>query len=280
MKIIVLYFLLLSSLAVGAQDETFVSLSNKANNLIEEQKYEEALVCFEKAIEMGTDNQEMLAWTSMTAGICAQQINELSKAFQHFETAIINKCKDEDIYERYFNLAASLEDGDKQERALQVGRNYIDGGYEKYTVCLMNYYYRTKQYEKTIQIADTLINIGNRQVQFYNIKGASLQNLKKVEESIPVYKEALKISSNNFNSLRQLGLIYYDKAANLYNNTMNSYKSISDPSGSEYKAARDNVNLSISYYKQAASYLEQAVQIQPTDEIVKDYLEKAKKKSR
>ena len=37
MKIIVLYFLLLSSLAVGAQDETFVSLSNKANNLIEEQ---------------------------------------------------------------------------------------------------------------------------------------------------------------------------------------------------------------------------------------------------
>ncbi|WP_106831399.1 tetratricopeptide repeat protein [Parabacteroides pacaensis] len=285
MRTLVLYLLLLSSVTVRAQDETFASLSDKANNLIEEQKYEEALACFDKAIAIGTDDKETLVWTAVTAGICAQQMNELTKAFQYFETAIIHKCKDEDIYERYLDLAGKLKDTeklkniDKQEHAFQIVRGHVDGAREKYTIRLMNHYYNTKQYEKTIQMADTLINEGNKQIQFYNIKGISLQNLNKQDEAILVYKKALVVAPNDFNSLRQLGLIYYDKATHLYNNTIKSYQSISDPVSSEYKAVKEKVNTVIDYYKQSASYLEKAAQIQPSDETVKEYLVKAKKKA-
>lgn len=279
MKIHLLYLMLLCSLVVQAQNDTFSSLNDQANNLIEEQKYEEALACFDKALAAGTDNKETLAWTAVTAGICAQQMNELSKAFHYFEIAIINKCKDGDIYDRYFKIADELKEADQQVHALQIGRNHIDGAREKYSVQLLNHYYNARQYEEAIQLADTLLGEGNRQVQFYNIKGMSLQKTNKQEESISVYKKGLEIAPSDFNSLRQLGLIYYEKATDLYNNTMKNYQSISSPTKAQYDVVKEKVKVATGFYQQSASYLEKAAQVQPADATVKDYLERAKKKS-
>lgn len=278
MRILILYLLILSTLTVQAQSDTFLSLSDKANSLIEEQKYEEALVCFEKAIAIGSDNKESLAWTAVTAGICAQQIGDLSRAFQFFEIAITNNCADEDIYERYLRIASELNDPATLEQALQIARKNRDTDH-KYTVRLMNHYYNAEQYEKTIQLVDTLLYEGNQQVQFYNIKGMSLQKINKQEESVPVYKKALEIAPSDFNSLRQLGLIYYEKATDLYNNTMKSYQSISNPTKAQYNSVKDKVKKATGYYQESAAFLEKAAQVQPADETVKDYLARAKKKA-
>lgn len=262
-----LFFILLLTFPIlsMSQEETFQSLSAKGNEFIDKVDYKNALLCFEKALNMCTDNQADIVWTASLAGICAQHMEDFPKAFSLFEIAIKNNCKDIDVYTRGLLIAEQLNDPVKEEQMLLAARKNVDGAYKTYTTRLLNLYFRDQQFDKAISVADELLLLDATQTQVIKIKGFSLIKIGKQNEAIPIFETILAANPKDLESLMQLGLIYYERGSLIFDKAKENYKSIKNPTQINYTEYRMQNEKSGTDYRKAIPYLEKAYQIKPDD---------------
>lgn len=251
--------------------ENFNSLNEKGNSSIEKQNYSEALAFFKKAIEMGTDNKNDLVYTSSIAGICAQKIDDSNQAIFFFGNAINNGCKEEDIYERYFNLIKPQKDLVKEEFAMQQARKNIPEASGKYTVMLLNFYFNHQYFDKVVQIANEPMSGSVNQSQVVTLKAISLAKLGKMNEAIESLENFIKSNPDSYDASKQLGLIYYDSAFEINTKAKNDYKSIKKPPWTDYNLFLQKEKKSMEQFKKALPNLEKGYQIK-ADEILKKAL--------
>jgi len=265
----ILLFLILPLSAFS--QESFSSFREKGNKSLDDQKYQEAVSFFLKAIELGTENKADLAWTSSIAAICALQIKDTTNAIFFFETAIKNNCNQEDIYERFLNLAQQRNDLNREEIILkQAGKNIAEGG-NKYTIKLLNFYFNNKFYEKAILLADQPLSASINPEQVIVLKAHALIKTGKSNEAIQILEKFNVDHPDSFESLKQLGLICYEKAYALNLKAKNDYKKLIKPSMSDYNNYLARGKSTTEDFKRALPYLEKAYQIK-ADGIVKNVL--------
>ncbi len=271
MKNIVKLFIFLIFPLSSVSQESFSSWNEKGNNSLENQNYQEALSFFMKAIEVGTENKADLNWTAATAAICAQQINDTTKAIFFYETAIKNDCKEEDIYERYLKLVQQQKDLDKEEFILKQARKNVTEANNKYTIKLLNFYFNNKLFEKAIQIADEPISANINQGQIVIFKVISLTKTGKSNEAIQLLEKFIENNPDSYEALKQMGLICYDVAFTTNTKAKSDYKSLKKPSWDDYNNFLIKEKQSTEQFKKALPFLEKAYQIK-ADETLKNTL--------
>lgn len=260
---IFLSLLLVLPIITLSQVEDFQSLNVQANNYIDKEDYNAALVCLEKALKIGTDNQTELIWTATLAGICARQTNDLNKAYSLFEIAIKNNCKDEDVFNKSLQIAEQLNDVEKQVSILLSARQNVDGSFQKNSTKLLYAYYNNQQFDKAIRVADELLAKDPDQIQVLKVKGFSLIKTEKVSEGIFVFNKLIANDPNNLDGLRQLGFVYYEQGNIIKDKALDDYNLLKKPTQVDYILFQQQYKKSWVDYRKALPYLEKSYQIEP-----------------
>jgi tetratricopeptide (TPR) repeat protein len=144
----------------------------KGDALFDNEKYDEAISCYEKAIEI--DPMNKWGWINKGAALA-----ELSK----FEEAI--SCYDK-VIEMY-------------PRSAQA---WIDKGFT------LN---ETKKYDEAVLAFNTAIEIKPNSSDAWNGKGFALANAEKYDESIQCYEQAIKSNPKNSVAWNNKGFVLMDQ---------------------------------------------------------------------
>ena len=105
---------------------------------------------------------------------------------------------------------------------------------------LVDYYNSKGNYEKSLLLADSLLNHYCTNLLFLESKSLSLLNLQKNQESIQTSLYTLKINPSAIESLYYIGVAYCNLAQNItlpLNFNSKEYKSLSEKQKSYYQMA-------------------------------------------
>lgn len=144
----------------------------------------------------------------------------------------------------------------------------LQKGFEKYPedsrilTTLIQYYLDSNQNGEALEYLNKAVEGDPNNPTFYYARGVLNEKID-TEKAIADYEKALEIDENFFNSLYNLGVVYYNKGVEQQNeaNNMTSTK--------DYEAAMKVAN---GYWKQALPYMEKAQEVQSPDAPLSDRL--------
>ncbi|MFN3315222.1 MAG: tetratricopeptide repeat protein [Raineya sp.] len=168
----VAYILLGFSLfACGASSQ---ELTEKARKAMQEQRFEEAILLLNKAIEKNEKNADAFN----ARGVALFELGKYNDAMLDYQQAIQLNPQN---YKPYFNRAELYRSLKQREDAL-------------------------KDYEQAIKLAPDVADLYlNRGVLFYE--------KEKIEEAIADFKKAVQLAPNNKNAFLNLGNILFEKGS-------------------------------------------------------------------
>lgn len=238
--------------------ETFQSLFDQGNKEIEANNYSKALVCFEKSLKVGNDDQSKIVWVATMAGVCASNLKQESKVLKYNNIAIENGSTDIILFDQQIDLAKKLKDKQTEEKVLLIARK-LDGYFQKYTIKLLYYYYNNQKNEETIKTADEVLAFKPGHINSQYFKGVALNNLGKQQEAIDLFKTILATDPENAKVNAQLGLVFYNCASAVFDKANKHYKSLKEPTRMDYTAYRKEIRKSIPDYETCLPYFKNAV---------------------
>lgn len=154
--------------AIEINPDSNSTLINKGATLAELRKYDEALTCYEKSLKINPNSDE--AWTNKG-------------------TALINLGKYDEALNCY-------------NKALEINSNSDDACTNKGAVLDT-----LGEYEKAIACHDKSLELNSNNLNAWANKGISLINICEYEESLKCYEEALKINPNDDGALTNKGVV-------------------------------------------------------------------------
>lgn len=202
------------------------------------------------------------------------------------DTAIVYNCalaaynaKDWEKSEQYFNQTIDLHyaGGDAvlllhqvhqtTGDSLKMGEN-LKRGFELYPedsrilTTLIQYYLDSKQNEAALEYLNTAIEKDPSNPTFYYARGVLYEKIDQ-DKAISDYEKSLELDDSYFNSLYNIGVIYYNKGVEQQNvaNDKTTTK--------EYEAALKIAN---DYWKKSLPYMEKAIEVKPDEAAVLETL--------
>ncbi len=202
------------------------------------------------------------------------------------DTSILYNCalaaynaKNWEKSEEYFNKAIDMKYGggdavllldqvfDATGDSVKMADN-LKKGFEVYPederilTSLIQYYLDSKQNDAALEYLNTAIEQDPQNPSFYYARGVLFENVDK-DKAITNYEQCLAIDDAFFNSLYNIGVIYYNKGVEQQNiaNDMTSTK--------DYDAAMKVAN---GFWEQSLPYMEKAHEVQPSEAAVLETL--------
>lgn len=260
-------FLIINSEQAISQDD-FKILNKKGNNELNANNYAGALSYFERAIEcLDSQDSSNFIWTASIAGICAERIGEKEKAFHFFKIAIEYGTSESLIYEHFFELAEEKQDNFYIEQGLLAARVNLDNQYRQYTNKLLNFYVDNEMHEKTILVANELLESNPDHFNINFIKASALLKTGKESEAIAIFNDLNEKDPDNLNVNFQLGMYYYNKGSAKYDAAKEKYNKLKDPSISDYATYIRETNLTRPDYEKAIAHLEKVYEKNPNEQL-------------
>ncbi|TAJ11344.1 tetratricopeptide repeat protein [Marinilabiliaceae bacterium JC017] len=157
----------------------------------------------------------------------------------------------------YSNTEDSLKMGENLKRGFEV---YPDD--ERILTSLIQFYLSSKQNEAALEYLNTAIEKDPENSSFYYARGV-LYESTDTEKAIENYEKSLEIDGKLFNSLFNLGVIYYNKGVEQTNiaNEKTDYK--------DFETAK---KVADGFFEQALPYMEKALESEPTNADVLESL--------
>ena len=241
-------------LAVHAQDD-FYTYIKKANLALNDSKYVEAFANFEDAFKLQLPDSAVVAWNAGLAGICAQELQNNEKATEYFLMAIQHKTSDLDIYNRLLIIAENTKNNEAKEKVLITGKKNFPELASKYNNKLLYLYYNSQQYDKTIEIAEEILNKKPNKENTKYIKSVALYKTDKSDLAIDELNSILSVNPENENANSLLGIIYYQKATDKFDRFTDNYNKLKKPSRVDYSNYNKNIIKCKPDYEKALPYL-------------------------
>jgi len=254
MKPIISFFFLFTILAVHAQDD-FNTFIKKANLALNESKYVEALTNFEDAFKQQLPDSSVVAWNAGLAGICAQELQNNDRATEYFLMAIQYKTTDLDIYNRLLILAENTKNDEALEKVLIAGKRNFPELTSKNNNKLLYHYYNSQQYDRTIEIAEEILNKNPNQENVKYFKSVALYKTDKIDMAIDELNSILLVNPANENANSMLGIIYYQKATDKFDGFIENYNKLKNPDRVDYSNYNKNILTCKPDYEKALPYL-------------------------
>ncbi len=204
------------------------------------------------------------------------------------DTVIVYNCalaaynaKDWPKAEKFFNLTIDYKYGENPGDAILLLDQVYDAtgdsikaaenlkrGFELFPederilTTLIQYYLDTEQNDAALEYLNTAIEKDPENPSFYYARGVLFESIDK-DKAIENYKSCLEIDDKFFNSLYNLGVIFYNKGVEQQNvaNDKTTTK--------EFNAAMKVAN---EYWEQSLPYMEKAHEVQPEEAAVLETL--------
>ncbi|MDA3927871.1 MAG: tetratricopeptide repeat protein [Prolixibacteraceae bacterium] len=246
-------------------------LSNYAITAYEADKFDVALQCFEKFMEisnlpiMNKTGAEVIDTAIIyNAGLAAYKDENWDKAIEYFKKSAKNKYNGAVSY--YYTFKSFQE---KKDTLNSI--NILKESFEAYPdnetiiVELINFYIATGKANDAIQYIDLAIAKQPDNVSYYTAKGSTLERLNREDEAIEVYKAAIEKDKTQFTSYYNLGVIFYNRGVNKLNEASQLPPNENEKFDAKMTEGKDNL-------KQALPYIERAYELDDSEVAILESL--------
>ncbi|RDV16312.1 tetratricopeptide repeat protein [Pontibacter diazotrophicus] len=174
----------------------------------------------------------------------------------------------EDVYKNKIQLMQATEASDEEVM------NALASGLEKQpnSVYLMQeelrYYLKNDRAEEAMDKLDKAIAADPSNASLLAVKGNLLERKKDLDGATAIYKKAIEIEPNNFDANYNLGVLEFNKGADVNNRAAKMDYATYQKKG---KALENEAK---KHYQAAVPYFEKALEIQPKDEATMQNLVK------
>ncbi len=233
---------------------------NDAVEKYNSKNYKDALVSFEKALEI--ENSDLFEGklpvdtvviynTAMTA----QLVKDYDKAIKYYHQALKYNYGGG---KTYANLSKSYKEKGNKEEAVK----YLHKGFELYPddsymlIELINYYMFGGEPQKAAEYLDKAIKLDPKNSSLYRAKGSLYEKTKELDKAEAMYRKALEITPDDFTSQYNLGALKY-------NAVIEHHKQVNEIMDAEkYNKA---IKVVFGEYASVAPYFERVIEINPKE---------------
>jgi tetratricopeptide (TPR) repeat protein len=187
------------------------ALYNKGTILHRLRKYEEAIKVYDEAIKI--DPNSSLVWYNK--GNALDELKQYQEAIKVYDEAIKIDPNSSLVW---YNKGNALDELKHYEEAIEAYKKAIEIN-PKYAPALYNkgaVLHRLKRYGKAIKVYDEAIEINPKYASAWCHKGAALCELEKYKKAKKAYSEAIKVYDKAINIDPNSSLIWYKKGNALY----------------------------------------------------------------
>ncbi len=254
-------------------DFTFLqtNLSNYAVMAFENSRFDVALECFERFMEISNmdimkPSEEEVIDTAIiyNAGLAAYRGNNFEKALEYFKRSAELDYNGVVSYQLVYEIYKEQGDSIAALETIQEGfQNYPDE--EQIITLLINYYIQSDNQKEAFEYLDIAIAQNPENASYYTAKGSTLERLGRIEEAIEAYEGSIKVDSTFFTPYYNLGVIYYNRGVT----SMNDASQLPPSETEKYDAKMEE---GIDYLKEALPYFEKAYELDSTELAVLETL--------
>ena len=241
----------------------------EGRKFFEAEKTDEAISCFEKAVKIGKDYNIIDTISIYATALCYEKKGDKAKAISTYNQLVELKMNEPRIY---YSLSMLYKDEGDIEQATKV----LEKGLAQYPddkdliIAQANIYISTKKHDKALQSLFIARDKEPGNVSIHYAIGVTYDLLKNdstlsqadrdkyFEEAVKAYSETIKMDSNFFDALFNLGAVFYNRGGDIIN--IANKLPLSETKKYDELMADGNINL-----KKALPYLESASRLQPND---------------
>jgi len=243
-------------------------LVKSAEDLCEEEKYQDAISISEELVKRWPDN--MLS--NYILGRAKWGISALDEALYYLDKAIKLNPDSSKAWNYKGNVLLEMKREEDAlvcyDRAIDINPEYARAYYNKGSA--LN---DLKRYEEAIECFDRAINIDPNNADVFFNKGCTLHEMKRYEEALACFYFALRINPKDADIYNALGTVYsktkqFKEAETYFSEALDL-----NPS-SVYFANRANLYLVQNDYIKAEVDIKKAADIDPTNAYVQYFLSK------
>ncbi|GAA4427236.1 tetratricopeptide repeat protein [Pontibacter saemangeumensis] len=176
--------------------------------------------------------------------------------------------KTEDVYKNKIQLLQATEASEEEVM------NTLAAGLKEHpnSVYMMQeelrYYLKNDRGEEAMQKLDKAISADPKNASLLAVKGNLLERKNDVEGATATYKKAIEIDPNNFDANYNLGVLHFNKGAEVNNKAAKLDYATYQKKGKALEAEAKK------HYQAALPYFEKALEIQPKDQATMQNLMK------
>jgi tetratricopeptide (TPR) repeat protein len=218
------------------------------------EKFEEALVLFNKAKEANPQDTVAVLY----AGITAQQLKNYDEAAKNFEQLIQMGTNMPDIYTTVASIYRSKEENDKALDIIQKGLQKFPQD-KTMKAEEFNLYVATGKTEEAKANLEEAVKREPDNATYHLNLGILHDQTGDKEKAAASYKRALEVEPDNFDANLSLGVLSYNRGADLS-------KKINDMDLKTYQKEGKKLEEELKvHFKEALPYFEKAYQLNPSD---------------
>jgi len=233
---------------------------DKGHALLLMQRYEEALVAFEQALALNSDN--VLAW--FLKGMTLRILKQPQEALAAFEQSLFLDPKATKSWMMKGETLLALE---KQEEALTAYDQALalDPNDAETLALKGKLLYSLDRNEEALTVLNQALALDPDDVEILGLKGHSLARLKRSEESFTTFDQALAFDSNNAETLALKGhslylLERYEEALVTVNQAL-----ALNPDNALAWQIKGHIYFAIKQFENALTAFNQALALDPND---------------
>ncbi|MCW3787006.1 tetratricopeptide repeat protein [Plebeiibacterium sediminum] len=201
------------------------------------------------------------------AGLANKELGNSDQAVAYLKKSIEYRVKRYDIYETFIGLTNEKNDGENYEFGLlQEAFAFPDLAY-LVNPKLVNYYIKSKQYEKLIGFSDKMLESNPNDVDYLYYSAYGYQHLKQSDKAEEYFLKVLNNNPDHKNANLSLGNLYFKKASQEYNLQKKKYEKLKSPTRVDYDHYRKSLEHSKSIYEKALPYLLKVYNNEPNDNL-------------
>lgn len=255
MRKLAIVLFVIGSLSSAFGQEDYKPLLQEANNAYMDKKYEEALVKYEKVLQIGIPDSIDKSWVFGYAALCSEELSQPEKAKSFYRQAVEYGYPNPTIYNKMVTFSKKNNDTEGQEFALlKLKKNFSDESASANNR-LVALYTNTKSYDKLNVLYDELIIKDTADYKLYYNKATVLGQLNKLDEAKKYYLKTLSINPSDPNSNMNIGLMLYNQGTVIYDREKSKYNKLAKPSQMDYVNYQRSIRRGKDLYLEAETYL-------------------------
>lgn len=266
-QLIVLSLILLTSVMTIFSQEADIHKSD-AIMMESQMQYLKAAELYEQAAIKYEAEQKSDAFMYFKAGQCYNRVKKYDNAIP-----LLNKAKDlgydeADLYISLGDAYVGKKDFKQAEEALLSGRGKDEERELDISKKLAFTYLNSKQYEKSVEVINSGLEVEPNDVSLLYYLGSSYQRMKKYPEACESLERVLEVDPNHKNATKMLGVLYFKLTDYQYSKETKRYEALKSPSRVDYHNSTKKLEQISKGYTKSLPFLEKAHSNSPKDKSI------------
>ncbi len=239
----------------------------KGANGFSSQNYDIAIVNFKKAFQIADLDGRFDTVAAYNVGMSAVYSEQSELAAEYLSKCVEAGYKDPGLYIYYAKAEKQLGDTTKAFEVLAQGRQVFPNE-SRLQLEEAQLYLETGENDKLIASLKESIDADPSNPNLYRVLGQTYENNDDTENAIVYYKKAIEINPDFRDVIFNIGAIYVNRAAVLFNEANN----LPYEETEKYNKLKEEGDAQL---KEALPYLEKSLALDPNDQIVIQALKEA-----